>query len=453
MKKIISSVFIVFFFLSTFAIPTFANEQPAKTNILALGDSLATGVGPNNDLGKGYADYLALKYEAYGLLGDFNKGFSYPGYRTTNILADLEANVEKPGIDYNFKCGELNAISESNPSAINPDCANSSKLKDAIKDAHVITLSIGANDVLSKIKLGADNSFTYDVNEIFGAISSTATNIKTILTKVKELNPDAQVVFMGYYNPFPHIVERQGDFAVLVNHFDNTIKAVVQAEGGIFVDVKAGLLANYQTYVSNPENIHLSRAGYEYVANEMFKAIGVVKEPTDTANHWADEYVKKAIGLQIFTGYEDGSFQPDRQISRIEIAAVISRTFNLSKTGATLPFTDINEINYAPMVDYLDALYSVGLVKGDGTGKYRPNASITREHVALILLRYHEHVTGKEYKPTQEVSFTDIATLSDESKRAIRYLHEAGVVFDAELFYPDRGLTRGEAAKIFGGLK
>lgn len=453
MKKVLISLLTVLFFISTFAVPSFAKEDVPKINVLALGDSLATGVGPNNDLGRGYADYLALKLEEYGYLGDFNKGFSYPGYRTTNILSDLEANVEKPGIDYDFKCGDVSAINETNPSAINPNCTNTSTLNDAIENASIITMSIGANDVLSKITRGADNTFTYNITELMGAISTTANNIKTILQQIKEINPNAQVVFMGYYNPFPHIEDKHFEFSMLVNSFDSSVKSVVEAEGGIFVEVKGGLLDNYKTFVSNPENIHLSRAGYQYVANEMFKALDYVKEPTDTANHWSDSYVKKAIGLQIFTGYEDGSFQPDRQISRIEIAAVIARTFNLSKTGVSLPFTDLNEINYAPMIDYLDALYSYELVKGDGTGKYRPNDSITREHVALILLRYHEYSTGETYVPTQTVSFKDIENLSDESKRAIRYLHDSGVVFDAELFYPDRGLTRGEAAKIFGGLK
>ncbi len=62
---------------------------------LALGDSLAAGVTPNNELGNGYADFLAESMMEIGALKTYNKGFSYPGYKTTDVLNDIKLNVTK----------------------------------------------------------------------------------------------------------------------------------------------------------------------------------------------------------------------------------------------------------------------------------------------------------------------------------------------------------------------
>ena len=51
-------------------------------NYLALGDSLAFGVGPQNEVEKGYPDFLAQNIGSLNLLKSFNKGFAAPRYKT-----------------------------------------------------------------------------------------------------------------------------------------------------------------------------------------------------------------------------------------------------------------------------------------------------------------------------------------------------------------------------------
>ena len=68
-----------------------------------------------------------------GALKSFNKGFSYPGYKTTDVLNDIQQNVTKDiyGIGFEEK---------------------TAKLQQSIKDAEVITISAGANDILPLFK-------------------------------------------------------------------------------------------------------------------------------------------------------------------------------------------------------------------------------------------------------------------------------------------------------------
>jgi len=59
--------------------------------------------------------------------------------------------------------------------------------------------------------------------------------------------------------------------------------------------------------------------------------VGVVRpmykdEPkTDYEGHWAEEHIRWAMDKGLMTGYEDGTWQPDRPVTRAELAAVLHR--------------------------------------------------------------------------------------------------------------------------------
>ena len=432
-KWIISIVATLFMFAQIPLTPTLASEE--QYDVVALGDSLAFGVLADKTFGRGYADYVALLLEENDLLSSFNKGFSFPGYKTTDILNDFEKNVEKPSLDYDLKEGETSTITE------------------AVEEAEVITLSIGANDVLSSLKRNADGTFTYSIVEVQQAIAQTAKNISVILKEINEMNPNAQIIVMGYYNPFPALKQLAFELNLLVTTLDNEIKKVVESSGATFIDVKNDIAAAADKYVPNPEDIHLSTEGYMFVGQKMYDAIHLysidpILIPSDILGHWGENYIIDALEKGIFKGYGDDTFRPNQTISRLEVTSIIARTFELKASTTPLPFIDLGNA-YAPMVEELKAVYSAGIVLGDGSGNFKPNEIITREQIALMLMRAYEIVSGTPFVPTELAPFEDVASLSEESRRAISFLYETGVVDPAKYYNPQRGLTRAEAAKIF----
>ena len=440
MKKWIISIVCALLIFAQLPFTSLASEE--KVDVVALGDSLAYGVLADKTLGKGYADYVALLLEEIDRLNSFNKGFSVPGYKTTNILNDFDQNVKKPSLNYEQKQGEASTITE------------------AIKEAEVITLSIGANDVLSYLKRNADGTFSYDLGEVQQAIMDTTNNVGMIFKEIHEINPDAQIIVMGYYNPFPNMTKYAFELNFLVDTLDKAVKGVAELNGATFVDVSTQIAENAKTFVPNPEDIHLSEAGYKFVGQKMFENINLYSTqpvepiviPTDIDNHWGKEYIIQAMEKGIFNGYGDGTFKPDNEISRLEVTSIIKRTFELVPSNATLPFSDLANSN-AAMVEELKAVYSAGIVLGDGKGKFNPNNPVTREEIALMLMRASEKFSGIPFVPKESTQFGDVGGLSDESKRAISFLFEKGAVDLAKEFYPKRGLTRAEAAKIFSQLK
>ena len=440
MKKWIISIVCALLIFAQVPFTSLASEE--KVDVVALGDSLAYGVLADKTLGKGYGDYVALLLEEINRLNSFNKGFSVPGYKATDILNDFEQNVKKTSLNHEQKQGEASTITE------------------AIKEAEVITLSIGANDVLSYLKRNADGTFTFNILEVQQAIKDTANNIGMIFKEIHEINPDAQIIVMGYYNPFPTMTQYALQLDLLVDTLDKAVKDVAELNGATFVDVSTQIAENAKTFVPNPEDIHLSEAGYKFVGQQMFENINLystqpvepIVMPTDIENHWGKEYIIQAMEKGIFNGYGDGTFKPDNSISRLEVTSIIARTFELTPTNATLPFTDLSN-SYAPMVEELKSVYSAGIVLGDGLGKFNPNNPVTREEIALMLMRASEKVSGIPFVPKESSQFSDVGNLSEDSKRAISFLYEKGAVDLAKEYDPKRGLTRAEAAKIFSQLK
>lgn len=105
---------------------------------------------------------------------------------------------------------------------------------------------------------------------------------------------------------------------------------------------------------------------------------------------WYAEAVKALAGLDILEGYEDGTFRGNRAVTRAEFAAIASRFSSREYAGEDL-FTDIsghwarNSINRAA---------SSGWIVGYSDGTFGPDKSITRaEAMSLInnvLLRMPE---------------------------------------------------------------
>ena len=126
--KILAVLFLSFQLVNPAAAMTGNKGEPA--HYLALGDSLAAGVIETNEIGTGYTDVLAEMLEDEGLLASYNKGFAYPGYKTEHILAELDKDAEKPS----------------------SETGENVSLLDEVKKADVITISVGANDVLGNVK-------------------------------------------------------------------------------------------------------------------------------------------------------------------------------------------------------------------------------------------------------------------------------------------------------------
>lgn len=113
---------------------------------------------------------------------------------------------------------------------------------------------------------------------------------------------------------------------------------------------------------------------------------------TDTAKiaPWAKEAVARAVQAGIIGGFEDGSFRPDKAVTRLEMAVMIARALGLkADANSTTGFVDDHQIpNWAKGA--VAAMRNLGLVRGKSMNKFAPNDKTTRAEATTILLRMLE---------------------------------------------------------------
>ncbi len=160
----------------------------------------------------------------------------------------------------------------------------------------------------------------------------------------------------------------------------------------------------------------------------------------DADRHWAENEMSELFELGIMTGY-DGNISPDRNITRGEFAAVLSRAFHFKKTD-DYSFSDITKDNV--FYNEICALTSRRIISGYPDGTFRPDMPVTREEIVIMISRINEN---KNSYPA--MFFSDIR--KDYSwKTELAKVTGDGIIsgFPDGSFRPDSYTTRAQCAVI-----
>ena len=85
-----------------------------------------------------------------------------------------------------------------------------------------------------------------------------------------------------------------------------------------------GILAGYKDGTFRPQQ-YITRAEFATIAALFFHAPEVEDDAfTDISDSWARDYINRAAKLGLVSGYEDGTFRPQNQITRAEVMEIIN---------------------------------------------------------------------------------------------------------------------------------
>lgn len=140
-------------------------------------------------------------------------------------------------------------------------------------------------------------------------------------------------------------------------------------------------------------------------------------QAVDYTGHWAQEAISEWVSLGIIKGYEDGTVRPSQPITRAELAALISRVFNLNYTTNDISYDDVKEGMW-----YKEAVEEVASSKlmNDFGNEFRPNQVATREEAAYAIAHAY-HISGGEGK-----AFVDSDQISEWAKDEVEALIASG---------------------------
>lgn len=181
---------------------------------------------------------------------------------------------------------------------------------------------------------------------------------------------------------------------------------------------------------------------------------------TDISGHWAYENICWAMEQGLFTGVDSTTFKPNGSMTRGMFVAVLGRFAGVdaeSYQGGT----DYNDVPadqyYAPYVNWAT---EKGIVNGSGDGTFRPNAKVTREQMATMLVRFAQYNDYELTAITDTVvdSFADVDKVSSYALEAVETMRQTGLITGrankdgSYSFDPRANATRAECATLFRRL-
>ena len=227
----------------------------------------------------------------------------------------------------------------------------------------------------------------------------------------------------------------------IVGEPKDTQKLTVEMKG-ISGDVKFSSADEKIATVDASGNVTLVAIGTTTITAEVagLKATASVEVLDPEASLIDFDFLKPFI-----YGYPDGSFRPDRSITRAEVAAIVSRILRVRKDDTKRYPTSFGDVPsdewYA---DYVGYLTGKGIIKGRSETVFDPDAKITRAEFVALLAR------AARFKASESANkFSDVAD-SHWAKSYITTMSEKQIIggYPDGTFGPERNLTRAEAAKI-----
>ncbi len=165
----------------------------------------------------------------------------------------------------------------------------------------------------------------------------------------------------------------------------------------------------------------------------------------DIQKHWALAAIQTLSKLGVIQGYPDHRFKPDRAITRAEFASMLVKLLAIEDPGADeAAFTDVREHWAKPAIL---ALARHGIVKGYGDASFKPDTTITREEIVVMVMRL---LNAGALQQKGDSNFTDRTGAAAYAREAIDAAAKAGIVTGDEnhAFKPKGQATRAETAAI-----
>lgn len=145
------------------------------------------------------------------------------------------------------------------------------------------------------------------------------------------------------------------------------------------------------------------------------------------ADDWYYSSVRFAYDNELFKGLTATTFSPNTNMNRAMLATVLSRMAGIQGPIPAVGFTDVKDGDwYSDAVNWAAA---VGIVNGMGDGTFAPNANVTREQMAAMLYRYARDWMGIEVSASGDLSaFSDRAKVSSWAVESVSWAVDNGIM-------------------------
>ncbi|WP_150270538.1 Ig-like domain-containing protein [Paenibacillus tepidiphilus] len=336
-------------------------------------------------------------------------------------------------------------------------------LLEAVNRNSKATFVLRYGDVLYRVALN-----DIDMSTLSATMVADSSNISLILRLEK--------VPSGTFTPLEQKLKAQGlqgvtslvDIrltAVLGSNFSSSIALSVPAE--VVVRTTSTLTAsqtsmarldltyNDATYL--PTQIG-SQGSYTVIRAKLKgnQVVGVflgIRSFNDMSAHWGKSTVEILYAKNIIDSSYSITFKPGQRITRSEFAVMLSRGLGLVGDRQTAQqFRDVQ--GSTQIGDYIGAAAKAGIITGNTDGTFRPNENITREQLAIMIIRAMEYagypITLNGNTSTALSVFKDKNKIQNQSAEFVAKAVQEGIILGMTKteFQPQGNATRAQAATM-----
>lgn len=169
---------------------------------------------------------------------------------------------------------------------------------------------------------------------------------------------------------------------------------------------------------------------------------------------WYASYVNKISELNAFSGYEDGTFRPDNQITQEEFIKTVVCLIcgELNESNAPTVKNTWNSKWSSWAVPYLDKAFELGLITEQDTMFKLVGIPCNRGEMAKVITRAVEYLKEDSVADTSTyiTKLKDYNRMKEEYKPYVLQAYAKGILsgYDDGIFRDDGLLTRAEASSV-----
>ncbi|MDW0113738.1 GDSL-type esterase/lipase family protein [Sporosarcina saromensis] len=209
---------------------------PEKITVIGLGDSLTQGVGDEYKR-DGYFGRVTLAMQNWKGVSDLDaSNLAKRGRRSDQLIEQLE----------------------------DPE------IQDSIKEADVIYLTIGGNDIMKVVK---KHLFNLQAEPFYKELGKFENRLDEIFKTIRGLNGDVVIVVAGLYNPLSLVTDESNEFDTIIEDWNEAIEIQTIMDGKACFAPVNDLFVGNDNMVYHSDFFHPNAKGYESMANRLIEKI------------------------------------------------------------------------------------------------------------------------------------------------------------------------------------
>jgi lysophospholipase L1-like esterase len=210
--------------------------------IVAIGDSVTEGVGDETKNG-GYVGILNHTFEDNNL-NITVENFGKKGNRSDQLLKRLEKE----------------------------------EIASAIKEADMVLITIGANDIMNVLK---SNFMNVSMEPFQKERVTYIERLKAIFNKINDLNPDTQIYLLGFYNPFERHFGEIKELGIIIDSWNDAGKSLAEEYDNVRYIPTKDIFSNSNVDLLAEDEFHPNSSGYKLMAQRVLEYLKKSNEETE----------------------------------------------------------------------------------------------------------------------------------------------------------------------------